>query len=266
VRTPDRAIAEVELVRDVQDSGLATELANALNATAAMSTLVVDPARASVVLRTTVTTTATTTERAGRWFAVAVGLQAATAPALAELFANATGGTLAAPRHPGAAQNPGADRTVHMDRLAAIAGREPSRWAGAALTVARDRLAQGALRRLTAADTTTFVMPIPVAGDMALLQARTDEPHPLLGNGLTVRLSLPHGMTTSAGAAVAAELNRLEAVAETATDGIGAWVGSGGQLQHVVFLPNAAHTADGDATELLRSGLDRARWAAQVLA
>lgn len=262
----DRAIAEMELVRDVRDIGLAMELANALNAMASMGALIVDPARATVVLRTTVTTTATTTERAGRWFAVAVGLQAATAPALAEMLANATGGTLAAPRHPGAALNPGVERTVHMDRLAAIAGREPSRWSGTALVAARDHLAPGALRRLTAADATTFAMPIPVAGDMALLLARTDEPHPLLGNGLKVRLSLPHGLTASAGATIAAELNRLEAAAGPATEGIGAWVGSGGQLQHVAFLPNAAHTADDDATELLRSGLDRARWAAQILA
>lgn len=261
----DRAIAEIELVRDVADLGLAMELANALNAMASMGALIVDPARATVILRTSITTTAATTERAGRWFAVAAGLQAATAPALAELLANAAGGTVAAPLHPGAALNPGAERAVHVDRLVAIAGREPSRWSGPALSATRDRLAQGALRRLTAVDATTFAMPIPVAGEMALLQALTHEPHPLLGNGLKVRLSLPHGATETAGATVATELNRLEMASGSAADGIGAWVGSGGQLQHVAFLPNAAHTGDEDATDLLRSGLDRARWAAQVL-
>lgn len=280
---PDRAVAEIELVRGVRDLGLAMELANALNAMATMSALVVDPVRATIALRSgvgvsTVTVPATTTplahtpaatpatiERAGRWFAVAAGLQAATAPAIAELLANATGGTIAAPRHPGAAVNPGTERTVHMDRLVAIAGREPSRWSGSALTAARDHLALGALRRLTAADATTFTMPLPVAGDMALLQALTHEPHPLLGNGLKLRLTLPHGLTEAAGATIAAELNRLEAASATA-DGIGAWVGTGGQLQHVAFLPNAAHTGDDDATELLRSGMARARWASDVLA
>jgi hypothetical protein len=264
----DRAIAEIELVRDVQDLGLATELANALNAMATMGAILVDPARRSIVHRMSVLATAgpATIERAGRWLAVAAGLQAAASPALAELLANATGGTIAVPRHPGAVANLGTERTVHMDRLAAIAGREPSRWTGTALTIARDRLAHGALRRLTATDATTFAMPIPVAGDMAQLQALTHEPHPLLGSGLKMRLALPHGLTETAGATIAAELNRLEATPTSATHGIGAWIGSGGQLQHVAFLPNAAHTGDDDATELLRSGLARARWASDVLA
>lgn len=264
----DRAVAEIELVRDIEDTALAAELANALNAMTAMGGLVADPARATIVHRTSVVVTGAPNdlERAGRWFAVAVGLQAAEARTLAELLANATGGTLATPRHPAAAANPGQAPSVHMDRLVAIAGREPSRWEGAALPAARDRLTSGAMRRLTAADATGFSMPIPVAGDMAYLQAVTHEPHALLGNGLKVRLTLPRGFTEVADATVAAELNRLEAASGSRADGIGAWIATGGQLHHVAFLPNAAHAGDDDATALVRSDLERARWAADILA
>ena len=109
-------------------------------------------------------------------------------------------------------------------------------------------------------------MPVPFAGEMACLQALTREAHPQLGHGLQVRLTLPRRATEVADAATAGELNRLEFASRTLADVQGAWLAASGELHHVTFLPNLAWTGDDDAIALLRSGLERARWAADLLA
>ena len=98
------------------------------------------------------------------------------------------------------------------------------------------------LARIVVADDAAFSMPVAFGGDTASLQALTGEAHPMLGNGLMVRLTLPAGAVEVADAAVAAELNRLEFASIARADLQGAWMAAAGQLHHVAFHPNIAHT------------------------
>ena len=196
---------------------------------------------------------------------MAVGLQAGEAVTLGRLLAHATGGVLAHPLHPGFAARVTTDSPFAMDRLAAVAGRDPSCWADGSLMVARRALADAAAARFVVASDRAFSMPVPFGADTAYLQALTHEAHPMLGNGLTVRLTLPAGAVETPDAATAAGLNRLEFASVARADLQGAWVAASGQLHHVAFHPNIAHTGSTDAADVLRSGLERARWIADVL-
>lgn len=261
----DRAVAETALVRDITDDTIAAELTNALNGIATMGALAADPVRHTITARTAAWVQAGTEEAVGHRFAVAVGLQAGEATNLAQLLAHATGGHLANPLHPGFAARVNTESPFTMDRLAAIAGKDASRWADGSLAAARRALVDGPLARLVVADDRAFSLPVPFCGDTAYLQAITHEAHPMLGNGLKVRLTLPPSATESADAVTAAELNRLEFASIARADLQGAWVAASGQLHHVAFHPNIAHAGPGSATDILRSGLERARWIADVL-
>jgi hypothetical protein len=77
-------------------------------------------------------------------------------------------------------------------------------------------------------------------GGSHLIMATTEKPHPTLGPGLLVRLSLRHSPRDRGGQLLTAiGLNMLESASTPEAHFIGSWCGPEGALQYTSFLPNA---------------------------
>lgn len=106
-----------------------------------------------------------------------------------------------------------------------------------------------------------------VAGDRtSLLQIGTDQPHPLAGNGLFYRLSLPANFSDEEARASAAKLNRAELEAFDAPPFFGAWcaVPQSGTVSFVGFWPNLLYQP-GTVANIAFWSMARNRFAKQTL-
>lgn len=127
------------------------------------------------------------------------------------------------------------------------------------------------LRWIGTASETGFTCEVPPTKQVAatcertaLIQVSSAESHPLLGNGVFFRLTLPEKLDEALAPRMAIELNRAEITDETGCHHLGAWgVGPAG-LAWVTFLPNAAH-GSGLVAALVQSLAIRANWARQRL-
>ena len=265
VVTRYRLHAEIDVVRELADPAGALATANTLNGLGSLGVLVVDPLRGRVTQRVSAWVDAGSLERVAPLFAMAVALGVSESARVAQLLAHAGRGTIDRSQHPGASARIHDEDRLDFDRLAAAAGRDPSRWADGSLLTASDELGQSMTARRVVASDHAFSMPIPFGADVAYLQATTTEAHPILGHGLTVRLSLPVDATERADPATAAELNRLELGSWSRTHLLGAWVASSDRIDHLTFYPNLAHRGDADTLDILRCDIRRAYWAAGVL-
>lgn len=148
-------------------------------------------------------------------------------------------------------------------------GKESNRWSG------HDEFSQFAENYARndhcfgTGDETGLTLETPFGSDTALINLRTGERHPQLGNGLLVTLQLPRFAEAPAIASECAYLNFLEAVSWTDFPLFGCWhpqtsrEGSDG-LAFSTFVPNALYQPM-LATNFAFWMLDRARWARETL-
>ena len=103
----------------------------------------------------------------------------------------------------------------------------------------------------------------PFGSDSALIRLRSEQPHPVLGNGLFVTVQLPIVCSLQEAAAEAAVLNLLELKFWTDFPQLGCWhAGTRGRstgLMHSCFVPNALY-AEGLASNLAFWSVGRAQW------
>lgn len=109
------------------------------------------------------------------------------------------------------------------------------------------------------------------AGDhkTALFQLLGDQPHPELGGGLVCLLQMPQQFRDEKRLNhVCVQLNRMEMEAHDLPPHFGAWCAGklGNNPAYVSFLPNALHAAPGIAVNMAFWALNRAQWAAAMLA
>ena len=253
------------MVRDLVDVEAALVTTNLLNSIGSLGALVIDPVRGTGTPRVRAGVTVGSLDRIARRFAVGAAVQVPEAASAARLLGDVAGGQVHVSRHRGAAARVDEQDPLGFDQLVASAGRARSRWDDGSLVRAQEDLGQGAMAGRIVVSDHAFSMPIPFAHDAAYLQAVTTEAHPILGHGLMVRLSLPDGATEHADAATAAELNRLEVDSWSRAHLMGAWVAQSGRIHHVAFHPNLASHGEGDASSILRCGVRRAHWSADVL-
>jgi hypothetical protein len=102
-----------------------------------------------------------------------------------------------------------------------------------------------------------------------MLMVQTDQRHPQLGNGLLLRLHLPHAHGIDNASFTAAMLNTLEMRLFTKAHLIGNWssaqIGSRSDVPvFVTFIPNALHRRGLLLNLVMGMGL-RARWAAMEI-
>lgn len=259
-----RLRVETEVVRHIDFDGPQLELVNAFNMLAVTSALV--PAPADTVLRYA----ASMWVHAGSvaWVAnllkSVVAIQAVHAESQGELLAKALGGgTPAISAHPASGVRPTPDAMLSVMGVITGAGSEPSWWAGPEMQAALTSLGQMPSTLLATGDERGLTAEFPHPAGTSLLQAKADEPHPALGNGMLVRLSLPDRLDDSDGPGWAAEMNRRELNSLVRAHSIGAWVIRSGTPTHVSFYPNfVKYPDDGELFNLLLTSVNRARWIA----
>jgi hypothetical protein len=148
-------------------------------------------------------------------------------------------------------------------------GQEPNRWDGHdefsqfAETYARNDRCFGT------ADKSGLTLETPFGPDTALINLRTGEKHPQLGNGLLVTLQLPRFAEAATIASECAYLNFLEAVSWTGFPLLGCWHPHISREQSAgvaftTFVPNALYQPN-LATNLALWMLERAKWVRETL-
>lgn len=145
----------------------------------------------------------------------------------------------------------------------------PSRWIGSA------EFEQFALERKgsdfcqVSASTDGMILEIPFGVDTVMTAFRTDQPHPQLGNGLSITSAVEFFPDVDMACTEAARLNLLEASNWTEIPQLGCWYvrqAAEGQygLAHHCFIPNACFMPELVAV-LANWALERVWWARTVL-
>jgi hypothetical protein len=154
-------------------------------------------------------------------------------------------------------------------QIYAPAGQEPSRWENVdefsqfAETYARNDRCFGT------GDNAGLTLETPFGSDTALVNLRTGETHPQLGNGLLVTLQLPRFAEAATIAKECAYLNFLEAGSWTGFPLFGCWHPhvsreSRDGIAFTTFVPNALYQPL-LATNLALWMLGRAKWVRETL-
>jgi hypothetical protein len=150
-------------------------------------------------------------------------------------------------------------------------GEEPSRWIGSGeFEKIIERWGRGD-SGFGVADQAGLSMQTPFGDTSAIILLRTDRPHPRLGNGLYVSLSLPHVSDAETARAHAIDLNYLEdrEWSETGVPFIGnwhadEWRGHGFVPEFSCFIPNMVYFP-GLAENLALYAMARAKWGREIL-
>jgi hypothetical protein len=199
-------------------------------------------------------------------FQLVVAIQAAHASAQGELLAEAIGGTPALSAHPESGPRESPDEMLGlMEQYVVPTGQEPSRWSGSEMDAVVELVKQGQYVVFASGDEEGLTVEFPFPDGTSLLQVATDQPHPSLGNGMLVRLSLPEDVADTDGGSWANEMNQRELASLTRTHFLGSWVVADRTPTFVAFYPNAFKLMQGDVQNLVMSSSLRAKWVAESL-
>jgi hypothetical protein len=150
-------------------------------------------------------------------------------------------------------------------------GKQPSKWIGTgefeAIIAKWGQCDHG----FGFADHAGLSMETPFGDDSALISLRTDQPHFRLGNGLSVKLSLPHSSGAESIYALTNRLNYLESrfLSNFSTPLMGHWhavEGPGHDFapEFICFVPNMVYFPH-LAANLTLYMMARAKWAREIL-
>jgi hypothetical protein len=250
-----------------------------MNGFACLSAIVLDPETRRLSYRCSAYFHAENVEWLKLLFAMAVTHQVADAHARIGSLARTMGGQVTVSAHPRSGPRAAPDDMLNIiENFYVPAGRAPCRVTEADF----QQLLNSPLSRMWVLATggrTGLTAEIPFYGDTpalnaarggrsapgtALLQVSTDQPHPQLGNGVLIRLTLPvaneHGLANA--------LNLAEPREFAGCHFLGSWCSAppsqGGGPTFVTFLPSMAATPDVLGALIMSSGL-RAKWAREFL-
>jgi hypothetical protein len=259
-----RLHARADVVRSLDVGGDVLAKLNALNSMCVTSALVADADMGSVGYAASVWVHEETLEWVSRLFQLVVAIQAAHANAQGELLAGMIGGERAVSAHPESGLREVPDEMLGvMEQIVVPIGRESSRWRGPEMEAFVELEKRGPFVVFASGDDAGLTAEFPLLDRTALLQAVTDEPHPSLGNGMLVRLSLPEHVADEDGGSWANNMNGQELAVLTRSHFLGSWVVANGTPTFVTFYPNALKLAPGDIQSLLVSANVRAKWVAE---
>lgn len=198
--------------------------------------------------------------------ALAAALQTAEAHCLMADLAQATGG------EPRESAPPNEETRRHPDEMLSIIenlvaphGVGPSVYTGPEFTRAAEWLEQQGI--FANADETGLTAEYPFGEQTSLLTLKTGEPHPVLGNGLSIQLTLPlmPGEEESLdGVQTALAMNAREVTEHTDSHFTGSWCADPRGLAYRSFFPNLLGGGPGWVTNVVLAMTRRAKWAADV--
>lgn len=139
-------------------------------------------------------------------------------------------------------------------------GEMPSKYAGPAMTRLLSDFRQ--MQTVPAyGDESGIEVEYPFLAHASLVELRTEDPHPRMGNGLMATLKLPEEETDPAMSALA--LNEMELTDMTGAQFLGSWCATpDGRLAFVSYFPNSLYQDD-LLPNVFRSMANRARWIAE---
>jgi hypothetical protein len=261
-----RLHAQADVLRELDVTEEVLGKVSALNRMCATSVLIADPDLGSLRYMASMWVHEDTLEWVSKVFQLVVAIQAAHATSQSELLADVIGGEPAFTAHPQSGQREKPDDILGlMEQYVVPIGQEPSRWSGPEMSGVAELIRRGPYVVLASGDEDGLTSEFPLLDGTSLLQVATDQPHPSLGNGMLVRLSLPEHVTDADGGAWANEMNRREIVSLTRAHFLGGWVVAEGTPTFVTFYPNAFKLGPGDIQNLVVSASLRAKWVAESL-
>lgn len=246
--------ARTDVLRDVRDRPRTYSAIAELNRLSAMSALIYDPETRRVFLNCGMVAHQQNQSWLGRYFGMAVALQACQAESLADALAEEIGGEPDLSAHPKSGPRSEPDDMLNMMAVEATRPKHSRTWLTTAdfqsitdMTPNPWVLASPGDSGLTAE--MPFLNDTPAVSALlegqegaqpgtALLMATVDEAHPSLGSGLLVRVGLP----IQVNAALANSLNLLETTGPWKNHQLGAWCEDG---WHIAFVPGTLFEAAG---------------------
>jgi hypothetical protein len=193
-------------------------------------------------------------------------IQNVEAHAVAANLAKSTGARLAVSKHPSSGARLVPDDMLNLVRGRVVPdGQQPALYAGEELL---DTLAffQSPPCVLATGSENGLSAEFPFGDFTSLLQMKTRETNPWLGNGLLALLSVPRtesGKENVKAARLALDLNELEVSSLTRAHFLGSWCPGNQGLTFVSFLPNAMRLAGGLPKVLVGTAMmSRAAWVA----
>jgi hypothetical protein len=261
-----RLHAQADVLRELYVTEEILGMVSALNRMCVTSALVADPDLGSVGYRASMWVHEDTLEWVSKVFQLVVAIQAAHATAQGELLADVIGGEPAFTAHPQSGSREKPDEMLGLlEQYVVPLGQEPSRWSGPEMGGVVELVRRGPYIVLASGDAEGLTTEFPLLDGTSLLQVGTDQPHPSLGNGMLVRLSLPEHAPDVDGGAWANDMNRRELASLTRAHFLGGWVVAEGTPTFVTFYPNALKLMPGDIQSLVMSAGLRAKWFAESL-
>ena len=193
---------------------------------------------------------------------VAFSLQAAEAHRVGDTVARLLNGTPAVSCHPVSGPRLEPDGLLEMTRWCAEKGAAPSVWTGDEMQASLELLERWRIFAL--GDGGRVCAEVPFHGSTALIAMDATLKHPVLGNGLHVRLELPLNLGVDDTHVVAARLNGLDLAGEPLVPFLGGWCSGlrGDTLTYVSFYPNVDFLP-GLVRNVAGALVMRARWAGE---
>ncbi|HSM33674.1 MAG TPA: hypothetical protein VK987_06260 [Anaerolineae bacterium] len=255
-----RVFAATELLRRVADVTGAAHVIDTINGLSAGSAIVLDPDAQTIGSVASMWVHAGSRDWVARAFSVIAAIQVAQAQQQATMLAPLVEGEPAFSAHPDSGPRTEPDQMLGLLDIVKADGAARTRWAGADLVGALRQLRELPIVVLATGDEAGLAIEVTYRQTTALIRVDTDEPHPGLGNGMIVRLSLPGA--AGPGPGWAAMRNRQELKSLTRAHFVGSWVGSAAFATFVSFYPNMLARTGIGAVNVALSTINRAMWIA----
>lgn len=259
-----RLHSEIELLRTDGHPGACELPLLKMMADATFSALTYDSDKDTFKLHCSVYACYDNEEWVKRVFLGAVGLQLSEAQHTAKRLAQELNISAASSTHPRAGMRENAHPMVEADeRFFKPWGAQPSKWVG----TEEWEDARQAIRRICvkcSTDDSTklegeFEWHHGHPNDVVKFIATTEDPHPILGNGLAFRLIIPVNMMDESKAHLALHLNEMERREWNWCHDVGSYCCRGIDLAFDCFIPNISY-APGILPEMAHDMGTRARW------
>lgn len=212
---------------------------------AILSAVCLDSERDIYILHTSAYLTLDNAEWLFRLFMAAVAMQLHEAHGLGKEVAKAIGACPAASEHPTHSfRSPPDPILKSVDQFFVPYGKQPSRWIGLSQEWKYVEWAMERQATRFESDHSTYCkaeFPWHHGEGVVRLLVTTDEPHPYLGNGLTMKLQVPAHFEPKEAAHHAMRLNNIERKEWLRCQMMGSWGFDAGQLQYECFVPNTSY-------------------------
>lgn len=261
-----RLHAESDLLRDVTIDDNLLRTVSLMNSMSVTSALVADPEARTLRYAASFWVHDGTVDWAARLFASVVSIQAADAQSQGEMLSAMLGGIPATTSHPTSGVRGQPDDMLGIIRPVVEASASRSVWAGAEMAAAVQVLNEARMTVLATGGPSGLTAEFRHPLGTSMMQATTNEPHPTLGNGMLIHLSLPSRITEPHGSRWAADMNRREqrridmTPLPSRAHALGSWVVMNETATFVSFFPNLVRNpAGGDLINILLWSANRAQ-------